>query len=65
MVYLVVSDKQPLVSPSGTVCSGQYKISSYEEAAASRQVMVRSDNVQIGHVGAGVWFALRAPDDLP
>ena len=53
------------VSPSCTVSSCQHKISSYQEATTSCQVTLRSDNFQVGHIGAGVWFALCAPDDLP
>jgi hypothetical protein len=61
---LRIKDKQRLVSPSRTVSCSQHKVSSYQEATAGRQVVLRSDNFQIGHVGAGVWYALRASNDL-
>lgn len=59
-----MKDTQHLVSPSCTVSCSQHKVSSYQEATAGGQVILRSDNFQIGHVGAGMWYAFRAPNDL-
>ena len=45
--------------------SRQHKVPSYQETTTSYLLLPRGDNFQVGHVGAGVWLALCAPDDLP
>ena len=45
--------------------SRQHKVPSYQETTTSRQLTMPGNNLQVGHVGAGVWLALCAPDDLP
>ena len=45
--------------------SRQHKVPSYQETTTSHLLLPRGDNFQVGHVGAGVWLALCAPDDLP
>lgn len=65
-VYLPFGDKQdPVVSPSCTVSSRQGKVPSHQEITRSHQHVLGSDKFQVGHVGAGVWLALCAPDDVP
>lgn len=65
-IYLPFGDKwDPVVSPSLTVSSRQHKVPSYQETSTTPQVILGSDNIQVGHVGARVRLALCAPDDLP
>lgn len=65
-VYLPFGDKHdPVVSPSCAVSSRQHKVPSYQETTTTKQLILRSDNFQVGHVGAGVRLALGAPNDLP
>lgn len=63
--YPPFGDKQdPVVSPSCTVSSCQYEVPPYQETTTRRQVIPESEDFQVGHVRAGVWLGLCAPDDL-
>lgn len=53
------------MSPSCTVGSCQHEVPSYQETTTRYQVILGSEDLQVGHVRAGVWLALCAPDDLP
>lgn len=65
-IYLPSGDKRaPVVSPSLAVSSRQHKVPSYQETSTTLQVVLGSDNIQVGHVGVGVRLALCALDDLP
>lgn len=45
--------------------SHQHEVPSYQETTTSLLLTIPGDNLQVGHVGAGVWLALCALDDLP
>lgn len=45
--------------------SCHHKFFTYEKPTTAKNIIIVSDNFQVGHVGAGVWLGLSAFDNLP
>lgn len=63
-LFYVMGSKCDRYRPSGLVSSRQHKVLSYQETTASHQVILGSDNFQVGQVGVGVRLTLCDPNDL-